>query len=80
MKMNRRQYLGGMLAVFGAALLPGRLFATSGAFKATTIQNVMAELFPGMSVEESDAVNLRAPDIAENGAVAKAVASIAESC
>ncbi len=69
MTMNRRQYLGGMLALFGAALLPGRLLASSGAFKATSTKDVLDELFPGMAVEESDAVNLRTPDIAENGAV-----------
>ena len=69
MKMNRRQYLGGMLALAGAALLPGRLFASSTGFSATTTESALEALFPGLSVEDSDAVKLRTPDIAENGAV-----------
>lgn len=69
MKLNRRQYLGGMLALCGAALLPGRLFASSAAFSASSTDSALEALFPGLSVEESDAVNLRTPDIAENGAV-----------
>ncbi|PCH52372.1 MAG: thiosulfate oxidation carrier protein SoxY [Cellvibrionales bacterium] len=69
MKLNRRQYLRGMLAVCGTALLSGRLFAAASGFGATNTKAVLDELFKGLPIEQSDAVKLRTPDIAENGAV-----------
>ena len=69
MKLNRRQYLSSLLALCGAALLPGRLFAAASGFSATNTKAVLDELFKGLPIEQSDAVKLRTPDIAENGAV-----------
>jgi len=60
-----------LLAVFGAALLkPGRALAAwnTGAFAAKSAVDAMKAL--GMSnAEESKDIEIRAPDIAENGAV-----------
>ncbi|RLA45385.1 MAG: thiosulfate oxidation carrier protein SoxY [Gammaproteobacteria bacterium] len=70
MELNRRQWLRGIFALCGAAMLPSRLFAaTPAAFKATDAKAVFQDLFGDLPIEESDAVNLRTPDIAENGAV-----------
>ena len=66
---SRRKWLGGVLALCGTALLPARLLAGITAFKATSTQAVLDDLFKGLPIEQSDAVNLRTPDIAENGAV-----------
>ncbi len=61
----------GLLAAFGAALLkPGRALAAwnKGAFEAKSAIDAMRAL--GMSsTEESKDIVIRAPDIAENGAV-----------
>jgi sulfur-oxidizing protein SoxY len=76
MQESRRSVIksGGALAlfaVFGAALLkPGRALAAwnSGAFAAKSAVDAMKAL--GMAnAEESKAIEIRAPDIAENGAV-----------
>src|SRR5512134_2464207 len=76
MHQSRRSVLkaGGaaaLLAAFGAALLqPGRALAAwnSGAFAAKSAVDAMRAL--GMSnAEDSKAIEIRAPDIAENGAV-----------
>ena len=67
--VSRRQYLSGMFALCGAALLPGRLFAGIAAFSATNTEATLKELFGDLPIEASDAVKLRTPDIAENGAV-----------
>jgi len=69
-QLTRRQWLGGMFALCGAAILPSRLFAaTTTAFKATDTKAVFQDLFGDLPIEESDAVHLRTPNIAENGAV-----------
>ena len=58
------------MSLCGALLLPARAFAgTLSAFKATETKSVIADLFGDLPIEESAAVKLRAPDIAENGAV-----------
>lgn len=61
----------GLLAVLGSALLkPGRAFAAwnKGAFEAKSAGDAMKAL--GMAnAEESKDIVIRAPDIAENGAV-----------
>lgn len=70
MKMNRRKWLGGMLAVSGAALLPMRVFADAkAAFKATSADIALKEFFGALPMEESAAITFKVPDIAENGAV-----------
>ncbi len=69
MKITRRQWLGSLLTLCSAALLPSRLFAASAVFSATDTQAVLDDLFAGLPIEDSDAINLRTPEIAENGAV-----------
>ena len=68
-RLSRRQCIASLLALASTALLPARLFASTAAFGATDTQAVLDDLFKGLPIEESDAVNLKAPDIAENGAV-----------
>lgn len=61
----------GLLAAFGAALVrPGRALAAwnKGAFEAKTVAEGMQALGISGAVESKDLV-IRAPDIAENGAV-----------
>jgi len=70
MNMNRRKWLSGMLALGSAALLPLRVLAdTKTAFKATSADAALQELFGDMPMEESAAITFKVPDIAENGAV-----------
>ncbi len=76
MVRTRRQFLNaawalGALAAFGAALFrPGRALAAwnKGAFEAKTVAEGMKALGIG-GAEESKDIVIRAPDIAENGAV-----------
>ncbi|MGH8707114.1 MAG: thiosulfate oxidation carrier protein SoxY [Burkholderiales bacterium] len=61
----------GLLAAFGTALLnPGRALAArnQGAFEAKSLADAMRSLGVS-SAEESKDILIRAPDIAENGAV-----------
>jgi sulfur-oxidizing protein SoxY len=76
MHQTRRSFMkaGGaaaLLAAFGGALLkPGRALAAwnKGAFEAKNIADAMKSV--GVSnAEESKAIEIRAPEIAENGAV-----------
>jgi len=70
MNMNRRQWIGGMLALGSAALLPLRALADAKtAFKATSADTALQELFGDLPMEPSDAITFKVPDIAENGAV-----------
>jgi sulfur-oxidizing protein SoxY len=70
MNMNRRQWIGSMLALGGAALLPLRALADAKtAFKATSADTALQELFGDLPMEPSDAITFKVPDIAENGAV-----------
>ena len=76
MQSTRRKLLQaggglGLLAAFGAALLrPGRALAAwnKGAFEAKTAADAMRALGVG-NAEESKDIQIRAPEIAENGAV-----------
>lgn len=73
--VNRRCFLGNIgkvaagLAVF--ASVPGMALATWNreAFSAEALDKAIAARYPGLSVEDSGAVKLKAPAIAENGAV-----------
>lgn len=68
--MKRRHFvrlLGG--ALVGLAVLPKLVMAWPKAFSATTKKGVVEQLFPGMEPSSSDLVKLKAPAIAENGAV-----------
>jgi len=59
--------MGAMVAL---ASFPLNLLArATEAFKAESIDGVMQHLFGDLPVEESDAIKLKIPDIAENGAV-----------
>ena len=70
MTINRRSLMKAMFAVAAVVTFPARLWAArpDSAFKATSPDDVMNELF-GATPEASDAVNMKIPDIAENGAV-----------
>lgn len=72
--MNRRNFLGLGIGVFAAAFLPASLSAANfrdtkpKAWMATKTDDAIKSLY-GASASESSKVKLKAPDIAENGAV-----------
>lgn len=70
MFIDRRILLKGALALGAIMSFPRMLFAArpDAAFAATDADKAVADLF-GQSAEPSDKVNLKIPDIAENGAV-----------
>jgi len=66
----RRKLLQSMLTLAAVAALPGRVFARAiEAFKAESVDEVLANLVGGMPIEESDQIKFKVPKIAENGAV-----------
>jgi len=75
--MNRREFNKSLVAVagigtgiaFGAIPLFSHAAWPADAFKAETVEDVMNVLFGTTSAEESDAITVKGPDIAENGAV-----------
>lgn len=68
--LSRRWFLRAMTTTAALALLPVRLFARStGAFQAKDMNTLTRELFGDLPIEDSDAIDFRVPDIAENGAV-----------
>lgn len=76
MNPNRRTVLktfaiGGLLVLGTGVLRPRDLWAAwpESAFRADDLDNALGNLFDGAEIEESAAVSLTAPDIAENGAV-----------
>lgn len=78
MNQNRRLLLRGTLAggvvgvALGAGLLsPRQVLAAwpKGAFEAKKIEEAIASLLGGEATEASAAIAIKAPDIAENGAV-----------
>ncbi len=78
MNERRRLFLKGTLAVgtlsvaAGAGLLSPRAVLAAwpeAAFKGKTVEDALKELLGSASYETSDAINIKAPDIAENGAV-----------
>lgn len=77
MNLSRRIFLRGagvFSAVMGAALLiPSRVLAElkwpTAAFEADTMDGAMDALYQTSQASPSDAIEIRAPDIAENGAV-----------
>ena len=69
--LSRRDFLAGVAGAVGAGLLsPGRAFAAwnKGAFEAKSAIDAMKALGVA-NAEDSKAIEIRAPDIAENGAV-----------
>ncbi len=74
--MNRRIILkafamGGVALLALGGLRPNRVLAAwpEAAFRTATLDEAMRALFNGAEAEESAAITLTAPDIAENGAV-----------
>lgn len=59
-------------AIAAGLLSPSRVFAVAGlnpAFEAQSVDDVLASLYPDQQVRDSAEINVKAPDIAENGAV-----------
>lgn len=59
-------------AIAAGLISPARVFAASGiqpAFSAKSTNDVLTSMYPGYKIEASDALKIKAPDIAENGAV-----------
>lgn len=78
MTMKRRTFVGGGLAgatvmvAASAGLLSPRMVLASypeEAFGAKSVDSALSSLLGGASAETSDKVTVKAPDIAENGAV-----------
>lgn len=78
MNMKRRVFLKGTLAssavavAIGAGIIsPRQVLAAwpENAFKAKTIEEALTDIIGSGLTEPSDAINIKAPDIAENGAV-----------
>ncbi|MFW5910760.1 MAG: thiosulfate oxidation carrier protein SoxY [Thiohalospira sp.] len=75
--MNRRIFLKGTLAgsamatAIGAGLVtPSTVLARSAkAFDAESVDNALDHLYGDTSMEDDDSIKIKAPDIAENGAV-----------
>ena len=70
MRFARRQVLRTLLAIPAVLAFPRMLFAArpDDAFEAKSADAALAQLF-GATPAPSDAVNMKIPDIAENGAV-----------
>ena len=78
MNIKRRTFLKGTLAssavaiAAGAGLLsPTQVLAAwpKGAFEAKSVADSLSSLVGGSSLKESESITVKAPDIAENGAV-----------
>ena len=70
MALSRRTWIRNLIAVGVAVAVPLRALAsTSGAFQARNADDVLRELFGDAPIQVSDAITLKVPDIAENGAV-----------
>lgn len=75
MTMKRRTFLKGTLAggaaVAGSALLSNNAFAEwpKAAFESKDVSSALSALLGSSDVTESGDINIKAPDIAENGAV-----------
>ena len=69
--MNRRQFVRYLSLAAGFLLLPLRAFAARprSAFESDSMDEALSRLYGSTAVTESDQVQIKAPDIAENGAV-----------
>ena len=58
-------------AIAAGLITPSRLLASNfdPAFNAKSQQDALANLYPGQAIEKSAELKIKAPDIAENGAV-----------
>ncbi len=75
MNLIRRRFLGGAACFCGLLAFSGQLLAAlkpsrpDGAFDEESFDKSMATLKAGKAVEVSDKIQIKVPDIAENGAV-----------
>lgn len=75
MKMDRRGFLSNLLkgaaCIVTVASLPRLALAAwnEKAFKAETLEGALSSKYPGLEFVDSSAIKLKAPAIAENGAV-----------
>jgi len=69
--MNRRVFVGFLGVVAGLVLLPLRALAArpEAAFDSTTKDDALTELYGTSATIESENIRIKAPDIAENGAI-----------
>ena len=69
--MNRRLFIRFLGVVAGFVLLPLRAFAArpKAAFDSTTREDALNELYGTSDTVETDRIRIKAPDIAENGAI-----------
>ena len=69
--MNRRLFIRFLGVVAGFVLLPLRAFAArpKSAFDSTTKDDALTELYGTSATVESGDIRIKAPDIAENGAI-----------
>jgi len=70
-KFSRRTVLKSVVGTIALGFIPASVWAArpDEAFKLPTIEEGLKALYGSDSAESSDAVRLKAPDIAENGAV-----------
>ena len=72
MTLARRTFLKSTIAAaLGTAMLPPSVMADwpKIAFEARTVEEALMALFENPEVEKSDQIKIKAPDIAENGAI-----------
>ena len=69
--MDRRLFIRYLGSAAGFLLLPLRAFAArpQSAFESESMDDAMSKLYGSPAVTESDRIRIKAPDIAENGAV-----------
>jgi len=69
--MNRRLFVRFLGVVAGIVLLPLRAFAArpGTAFDSTTTEDALTQLYGTSDTVETDRIRIKAPDIAENGAI-----------
>ena len=69
--MNRRVFIRYLSVVAALLPLPLRVFAArpASAFESTSTDDALAEIYGTSVTTESESIRIKAPDIAENGAV-----------
>ncbi len=69
--MDRRQFVRYVSLAAGLVLVPFRAFAArpKPAFESESVEDALNELYGSSAMTDSDQIQIKAPDIAENGAV-----------
>ena len=69
--MDRRRFIRYLGGTVGLLMLPWRTFAArpQSAFESESVDDALGKLYGSQAVAESDRIRIKAPDIAENGAV-----------